>query len=212
MAKQSIGGKNYFMLNSLARSDAHNENAFDALRFLAAFLVLFSHSYALYGLSEPRPIAGYKLGSIAVFVFFAISGFLVTQSWERDPAFQRFALRRGLRIFPGHFVMLVLTTFLLGPLVSSQAYLSYFISIGTWKYFFGNIFAIAGNASLPGVFEENQYQNIVNDSLWTLRYEISMYFILAICGSFIPRKNCQFFVYCLPLPLQLFGLCWRPKE
>lgn len=75
MAKQSIGEKNYFMLNSLARSDAHNENAFDALRFLAAFLVLFSHSYALYGLSEPRPIAGYKLGSIAVFVFFAISGF-----------------------------------------------------------------------------------------------------------------------------------------
>lgn len=205
MTQQSVGGKKYFTLAALADADAHNENAFDALRFFAAFSVLFSHSYALYGLPEPRPIADYKLGSIAVFIFFAISGFLVTQSWVRDPAFQRFALRRSLRIFPGLFVVVVLSTFLLGPFVSSHNYLSYFSSVDTWKYFFSNIFAISGNVSLPGVFEENQYQNIVNDSLWTLRYEISMYLILAICGAFLPRERLP--ILCVSLAVA-FGAIW----
>lgn len=206
MIKQSVGGKkNFTLATTLANSDAHNENSFDALRFFAAFLVLFSHSYALYGLPEPRPIAEYKLGSIAVFVFFAISGFLVTQSWARDPAFQRFALRRGLRIFPGLFVVVVLTTFLLGPFVSSHGYLSYLSSVDTWKYFLSNIFAISGQISLPGVFEENQYQNVVNDSLWTLRYEISMYLILALFGSFLSRERLP--ILCASLAIA-FGAVW----
>ena len=35
---------------------------------------------------------------------------------------------------------------------------------------------------LPGVFEGNIYPNAVNGSLWTLRYEVSMYVMLAVLG------------------------------
>ena len=48
----------------------HSRNAFDLLRFLAAFAVLFSHSFPLYGLREPFLGFGLPLANSAVYVFF----------------------------------------------------------------------------------------------------------------------------------------------
>lgn len=160
-------------------------NAFNFLRLIAAYAVLFSHSYRIYGLREPRPVGGYTLGALAVFVFFAISGFLVCQSWCRDNNSLRFALRRGLRIFPGLLVVVIFTTLLLGPLVSTLALRDYFYNRDTWVYFLNNSLMIAGDSPLPGVFYENPDSNVVNGSLWTLRYEVLMYFLLALIGRFV---------------------------
>ena len=64
--------------NDESASLLSRDNCFDLLRTLAAFAVLFSHSFALSGL--PEPLIGYKstLGNLAVWVFFAISGYLIT--------------------------------------------------------------------------------------------------------------------------------------
>ena len=75
----------------------HRENNFDFIRFLAASLVLFSHSYALTGMGGAEPLVRftgghYTFGGLSVRVFFVISGFLVCQSWIRRP--QVAALRR----------------------------------------------------------------------------------------------------------------------
>ena len=61
-------------------------NSFDFLRVSAALLVLYSHSFALVGLPEPTPMAGQFYGGLAVALFFAMSGYLVCQSWVRDPS------------------------------------------------------------------------------------------------------------------------------
>jgi hypothetical protein len=54
-------------------------NNFDALRFVAAFLVLASHSYFLTGHSDKEPIfrfIGYDTGGgWGVAIFFVVSGF-----------------------------------------------------------------------------------------------------------------------------------------
>src|SRR5688572_15400253 len=100
-------------------------NNFDAVRLAAALAVVFSHSFLIAeGTERNEPfvwITGNQsiLGLLGVFVFFVISGYLVTESYVRNPAPGRFALRRTLRIYPGLVVNVLVCAFLVGPLVSA---------------------------------------------------------------------------------------------
>lgn len=158
-------------------------NAFDALRVCAALWVLFSHSYALFGLSEPVIFVGHP--NPAVDVFFAISGYLVIQSWERDPDIFKFFAKRLLRIFPGLIFCLFFTVFVIGLLVTKLERSVYLSDAQTWQYITSNIILglYQSTSRLPGVFEENIYPYAVNGSLWTLRYEVAMYVVLALLGG-----------------------------
>ena len=106
-------------------------NAFDFIRVVAALAVLYSHSFPLFGLPEPSH-AGQTLGSLAVAIFFAVSGFLVCQSWLRDPDVYRFTLRRALRIMPGLIVAVAFTAFVAGALDTRLPLSEYFTARGTW--------------------------------------------------------------------------------
>jgi peptidoglycan/LPS O-acetylase OafA/YrhL len=75
-------------------------NNFDGLRLIAATMVLLAHMAALGG-EQDWIVQGHTWGEIGVFVFFAISGFLVMHSWRSDPDIGRFLARRFLRISPG---------------------------------------------------------------------------------------------------------------
>ncbi|RYH53815.1 MAG: hypothetical protein EON54_13405 [Alcaligenaceae bacterium] len=76
-------------------------NRFDALRLLAAAAVFWAHADFLYRLHLPVPFAGHSLGSLAVYVSFFVSGFLVCQRWRRQPELVAFAAKRAMRIYPG---------------------------------------------------------------------------------------------------------------
>ncbi|HEX7801853.1 MAG TPA: acyltransferase [Pseudoxanthomonas sp.] len=84
-------------------------NNFDALRLIAALMVVVSHQFALMDLPEPLLSDKCSLGGLGVAIFFAISGFLVTHSWVRDPDLGRFLARRYLRIVPALAVCIPLT-------------------------------------------------------------------------------------------------------
>lgn len=156
-------------------------NAFEVLRVIAALWVLFSHAFAFYGLPEPIVFSGHT--NVAVDVFFSISGYLVIQSWARDPNLGRFLLRRGLRIFPGLIVAVFVTTFVVGGIATNLKLTDYFFSYQTWVYVISNIGLTVSVDELPGVFENNTYPRAFNGSLWTLRYELLMYFLLALLGG-----------------------------
>src|SRR6266540_6074170 len=100
-------------------------NNFDAVRLAAALSVVFSHSFLVAEGSEANEpfvwITGNQsiLGLVGVFVFFVISGYLVTESYCRHPEPARFALRRMLRIYPGLVINVLICALLLGPIVSS---------------------------------------------------------------------------------------------
>lgn len=85
------------------------KNNFDALRLIASLLVLISHQFALSGRWEPRFIGDHSYGNLGVLIFFSISGYLVSRSWQRDPDLGRFLFKRGLRIFPALAVSIPLT-------------------------------------------------------------------------------------------------------
>src|SRR5437588_12535091 len=111
---------------------APRRNNFDALRLVAALSVVFSHSFLVAEGSEANEpfvwLSGNQciLGLVGVFVFFVISGYLVTESWCRRPLPGQFALRRGLRIYPGLMVNVALCAFVIGPLVSALSLPAYF--------------------------------------------------------------------------------------
>jgi peptidoglycan/LPS O-acetylase OafA/YrhL len=90
-------------------------NNLNFLRLIAAGLVLYGHSAILLGHPEPLFLSWMPLGPLGVAIFFVISGYLVTQSWQQDPNLQRFFIRRCFRIFPGLIVCVLLCIFVLGP-------------------------------------------------------------------------------------------------
>jgi len=164
----------------LAQRPASRRNSFDALRLLAAATVLVSHSFALSGRAQPS-IGDTTIGTAAVIVFFAISGFLITQSWQREPRLARYLIKRALRIMPALIAVLALVTFVLGPIVTTRPLGSYLSSSETWLFFMRNaVFRTAGE--LPGVFASNPYPRAIDGSLWTLPIEVHAYLLVAVLG------------------------------
>jgi peptidoglycan/LPS O-acetylase OafA/YrhL len=163
------------------------ENAFDVLRLLGATLVLVSHSYALLGFVEPR-LGHSSFGAIGVEIFFAISGFLIAASWISEPRIRAFLVKRALRILPALFVTVMLSAFLLGPLLTTVSPGSYFSSSMPLRYVVENMASVVTggaalnvNYALPGVFA-NLPSDAVNGSLWTLPVEVRAYFIVLALG------------------------------
>lgn len=170
----------------------HQEsNQFNFLRFFAAFLVFFGHGYVLLGLT-PTTILSHGLG---VYIFFAISGYLISMSWDKDPFLYRFFIRRSIRIFPALIVCILLSVIVLGSILTTLSIKEYLSHDATLVYI-KNIF-LHVSYYLPGVFEHNPLPNAVNGSLWSLPVEFMMYILVAIVGSLISKSYIKYIVLTL---------------
>ncbi len=164
-----------------------SRNSFSFLRLVMASLVLISHTYLFtFGTSSLEPLTawtGHSLGEHAVQVFFFLSGLMVAQSFERSRGIADFASARVLRIFPALFVCVLLTALALGPIVSRVSLSEYLSSAALPLYVLKTLSLSTGSAPLPGVFETLPLPNLVNMSLWTLKYEVLCYAGLAAAGA-----------------------------
>jgi peptidoglycan/LPS O-acetylase OafA/YrhL len=185
---------------------AHADNAFDKIRWIAATAVLLSHSFPLIGLPEPM-ICGDSLGKLAVMVFFAVSGYLVCQSWDRDPNLLRFTQRRALRIMPGLVVAVLVTTLGIGAIATTLPVGVFMTDRATWDYVASNALLVAGVERVPGTFVRSP-ETIFNGSLWTLRYEVAMYAILAFGARFVRLRDACVALFVAGL-VALSWLSWR---
>jgi peptidoglycan/LPS O-acetylase OafA/YrhL len=123
-------------------------------------------------------------------MFFALSGFLVAGSALRTMNMRVFFANRALRILPALSVEVLLSAFVLGPLVTSMA-LSQYFSDGRFFRYFGNIVGEV-TFQLPGVFAANPWPATVNANLWTLPAEFWCYFLmlgLMASGLLIRRRQ-----------------------
>jgi peptidoglycan/LPS O-acetylase OafA/YrhL len=164
------------------------KNSFGVLRLAMALAVLISHCVFLStGLSSAEPLykwTGYTLGQHGVQVFFFLSGILVAQSLYTSQSVKDYAIARGLRIFPALIVCVLLTSVVLGPWLSSLSAMDYLRDGGVASYIVKTISLMTGSATLPGVFENapGAAKGVVNSSLWTLKYEVLCYILLAAVG------------------------------
>jgi peptidoglycan/LPS O-acetylase OafA/YrhL len=140
--------------------------------------VLVGHSYVLLG---HQPLFDVGWHSYGVLLFFFVSGYLIAGSWQADPRYLRFAEKRIRRIMPALLVVVFITVFLLGPLMTTDA--AYWSDPVTWRYLWRNGLLLPFHA-LPGVFQGNPLP-AVNGSLWTLPVEAFMY----LCTPLLVRAG-----------------------
>lgn len=163
-------------------------NNFDVLRLVAASAVVLSHSFLVIqgdDSREPLNILSHNqatIGRVSVLVFFVVSGYLITQSWERSPNVWRFLRARVLRIFPALLAVTLLCAFVLGPLVTDLPVGKYFSNSGPYVYITNTLALYPFLPTLPGVFTSTPDESLVNQPLWTLRFEFTFYLIVAILG------------------------------
>lgn len=174
------------MTSTLARAARGRDNNFNLIRFCAAALVLVSHSWPLSNTpGEPlERFAGFSMGHLAVDLFFAVSGFLVTGSLLGKRRLGPFLRARVLRIFPALAASSILTAFVIGAAQTSLGPLAYFRRVETWRYAVQNATCWPWGVryELPGTFANVPVARVVNGSLWSLPFELSMYVGLAVIG------------------------------
>ena len=156
-------------------------SGFDYLRIVLAVTVVATHSLrysygegsdSIFWDSPLRPF--YRL---ILPMFFALSGFLVAGSLERSKTVEGFLGLRVIRIYPALAVEVVLSAFILGPLVTAYPLHQYF----TDPQFRAYLLNATGDVHffLPGVFAHNPRPYMVNGQLWTVPFELLCYISIA---------------------------------
>lgn len=158
-------------------------SGFDVLRLVAASAVVFHHSFGVeHDLVHDdilfRNTGGaVHFGILSVDIFFVVSGFLLTLSALRTNSLPVFVLRRFSRIFPGLIVVVAISTFILGPMLTNLSIKDYFGNSQTYVYLL-NIFTIF-RRYLPGIYDVHGIPIVFGGSMWTLQNEILSYLILS---------------------------------
>ncbi|SNT09067.1 Peptidoglycan/LPS O-acetylase OafA/YrhL, contains acyltransferase and SGNH-hydrolase domains [Granulicella rosea] len=154
------------------------ENNFDFIRLGLAVLVIYSHSYALGLGSEARePIARLTHGqvtggSIAVNLFFIMSGFMITASAERSPSIASYLKKRVLRIYPAFIAVTLLCAFVVLPLAGGRMLGDGF---GTRAWDLLTQTARLLQFSYTGAFAGNPLSGDLNGSVWSIPFEFWCY-------------------------------------
>ncbi|HEY8245034.1 MAG TPA: acyltransferase [Casimicrobiaceae bacterium] len=171
---------------TLGARDRGRDNNLNLLRFVAASLVVLSHSYPLSGHLADEPLARatriFDFASVAVIVFFAISGYLVARSFDRSRNLATYARSRALRILPAYVAATFYAALVIGPWATTLPIAEYLADSRTWIYVRETLLFV-GIDRLPGVFADNPYPLAINGSLWTLWLEVFCYAALAIAGA-----------------------------
>lgn len=174
-------------------------NSIGFLRWLMAFLVIFSHAGPIGGFYGGHDLGvqisnEQSLGGVAVAGFFFFSGFLITRSRMGRATIFRYFWRRGLRIFPAYWAALLVTVLLFAPL----AWLRVNGTVdGYWQqsfespltYFTNNMWLELNQRNIAGMGSDLPYAQLHgaydwNGSAWTLLYEFRAYILVGIMGLF----------------------------
>jgi peptidoglycan/LPS O-acetylase OafA/YrhL len=136
-------------------------------------------------------------------MFFALSGFLVAGSLERNDIVS-FLTLRGMRIFPALAGEVVISALIIGPLLTVLPLADYFSNPLLYQYFLN----ITGwiHYYLPGVFLHMPGTTRVNIQLWTVPYEEQAYVLIAALALLtVHRRPRLFFTAIFAIMLLFVG-------
>lgn len=182
----------------LAERVGSRDNRIDQLRLVAALAVVLGHSWHIAtGPDATVPLQDWtRFGfhSLAVHVFFFLSGLLVTQSAlrhaDRPIAYIK---KRALRILPA-----LVTNAMLVPVL--------LVLVGAWtgvgavemaRYALRLATMFFVQYEHPGAFADNPFAGTINGSVWSLRHEVIVYAILLVAslsGALVHPKRRALFI------------------
>lgn len=144
-------------------------NNFDLIRIVTATLVLINHSLGHLELETP---AAYTV--IQQFprvpMFFVMSGYLLSASFERNSDLKNYFTNRLLRIYPGLWACILLTVVIFAIVGVN------FLNKEALPWFFTQMLGIIWTPSFLDDFGFGSY----NGSLWTIVVELQFYLALPV--------------------------------
>lgn len=152
-------------------------NNFDLLRILAATQVVIFHSVMYLHLVKP---AGYSFFLLfpGVPMFFTMSGYLISASYERNTDLKNYFKNRIFRIYPALWFCILLT------IITATIFggINFFnTSTPVWL-----ASQLAGGIYTPG-FLKHYGIGAYNSSLWTIPVELQFYLVLPLVYYLINR-------------------------
>lgn len=184
-------------------------NNFALIRLGLALAVVISHAFSVTtGVLTDEPLVastGFTLGEHAVNGFFAVSGFLVTMSFDRR-GWHDYAIARILRIAPGLIIAVLIVSLMLGTAMTMLSLDEYLQSSALRRFIATTLTSFKSNIALPGVFADNPF-TFPMGTVWTLKYEVICYvgvFALGLIG--LQRSRIATFALVAGLAISLAGL------
>ena len=156
---------------------------FDYLRILLSVAILGWHAMTISAgpaleraiWASPARVAP----AVIVPMFFALSGYLVAGSLNRN-TLRQFLTLRVIRIVPALGVEIAISALVLGAVFTTLPLGDYYRDPLFRSYFLNIIGDI--HYYLPGVFGKNPNPGVMNGQLWTIPYELECYAALAIAS------------------------------
>ncbi|MDO5672159.1 MAG: acyltransferase [Actinomycetaceae bacterium] len=187
----------YHRPKTVAEAFNPRSNSIGFLRWLMAFLVIFSHAGPVGGFYGGEDLgiqlsSEQSLGGVAVAGFFFFSGFLITKSRMGRSSIFRYFWRRALRIMPAYWTAMLTTVCFLAPVAwfATRGEIDGYLhpeKETPLTYFFNNMFLELGQRNIAGMGEGLPYGLLHNNadwngSAWTLKYEFICYIVVGILG------------------------------
>lgn len=164
-----------------------NLTALTGIRFIAAFYVFLFHTDMRipFWFLHPRLHSIIRQGAIGVNVFFVLSGFILTYShYKKEIPYANFIKRRLIRIYPAHFVGLLLCLF---------------VSVPQWKVFILDLLML--ESYVPPY--ANQWYGA---AAWSISTEFFFYFLFPLLLPLFLKKSQKRTVQLLALFIVLSSL------
>jgi peptidoglycan/LPS O-acetylase OafA/YrhL len=159
-------------------------NSLNFIRLVLAALVIVSHAWPIGGFGPDPQMGKFSLGSFAVAGFFALSGWLITQS-RMSSELPSFLWRRFCRIYPGYFFALLVVAFVFAPIGAAVSVGSYKLSNG-FVYVTRNLTLYIRDWTVGPSLPSGAFQ-AWNGSLWTLVHEVACYFAIGLMVTVLGR-------------------------
>lgn len=170
------------IMNRASRGGDFKTNNFDLIRLLAALQVLIFH--ATHHLDAPLNSQAINW-AVSLFpgvpIFFFVSGFLISSSFETNNSLRDYTLNRVLRIYPALIVCLGITVALLASTgylqreFSGKEFLMWVVCQMTFLQFFNPDFLRGFGVG------------VVNGSLWTISVELQFYVLVPCLYALLTR-------------------------
>jgi peptidoglycan/LPS O-acetylase OafA/YrhL len=163
-------------------------NSLNFLRLVLALAVVFSHSLTIGAFGSETILGKTTLGTMAVYGFFGLSGYLIAGSAARNHV-GRYLWQRFLRIFPAFWICLIVTGFLFGtivwyhanPALAHRCGLSCYVREpgGPVGYVLHGLWLQVHQSTIARTLPLGYFRPVWNGSLWTLYFEFLCYLMLA---------------------------------
>ena len=147
-------------------------NNFDIIRLVAALQVVIIHGYEHLGFNGNSAIIKLIGAFPGVPIFFVVSGFLISASYERSTSIKSYFKNRVLRIYPALWSCLLISVITIFLFFKPE---TTFISFFSW---------IIAQLSIGQVYNPDFLRGygvgVLNGSLWTIPIEIQFYILLPL--------------------------------